>query len=187
MTTTTHPIPTTRNGIDCTRQAQTLEAIAGNHALGDVRFRATNHWRGGTRTGSCIDGYASAGTDMKHQNSFTIDSDLPEGFLGTDRASTPTEQALQALAACMTTTMVYNCAARGIEVRSVEAEVEGNLNASGFLLLDDRVRKGFSQVRLRFTIDADATNDELRHLLQASPMLDVFTHGVPVDFVVAAD
>ncbi|MFT6594349.1 MAG: hypothetical protein ACJAT3_000310 [Akkermansiaceae bacterium] len=45
---------------------------------------------------------------------------------------TPTEHALQALAACMTTTMIYNCAARGIEVRSVESEVQGEMNAAGF-------------------------------------------------------
>ena len=44
--------------------------------------------------------------------------------MGSDLGPAPTEHALQALAACMTTTMVYNCAARGIQVRSVESEVE---------------------------------------------------------------
>jgi hypothetical protein len=62
----------------------------------------------------------------------------------------------------------------------VESEVVGEMNAAGFFLLDETVRRGFSRVRIKFNIDADAPAEELQQLLQASPLFDVFTNGVPV-------
>lgn len=169
------------NGIDVEQQSQTIATIGGNPGFGEVRFQAENQWMGGTRTRSRITAFRTAGTRCPHSDSFAVETDLPVGFQGTDQAPAPTEHALQALAACMTTTLVYNCAARGIEVRSVEAEVQGEMNSGGFLQTDESVRRGFARVGLRFHIDADAPGKELRELLQASPLFDVFTNGVPVD------
>jgi uncharacterized OsmC-like protein len=168
------------NGIDTKRQHQTMGAIRSNLTMGDVRFFAVNRWEGGTHTRSQITAFDAAGGHHRHTEDFAVDTDLPEAFMGTGRAPAPTEHALQSLAACMTTTMVYNCAARGIEVRSVKSVVEGEMNAAGFFQLDGSVRKGFSQVRLRFDIDADAPDEELQQLLQSSPLFDVFTNAVPV-------
>ena len=81
--------------------------------------------------------------------------------------------------------MIYNRAARGIEVRSVESEVQGDMNAAGFFQLNGTVRKGFSQVSMKFDIDADATDEELKQLPNTSPLLDVFTNGIPVSIVLA--
>ncbi len=180
MHNTTIEVPATLNGIETEGQSQTMGAIRENPEMGEVRFRAVNRWRGGARTRSGIAAFDAAGARQAHLQAFTVDTDLPQGFQGADSAPAPTEHALQALAACMTTTMVYNCAARGIEVRSVESEVEGQMNASGFLQLGKPARKGFSQVRLGFKIDADASENELQSLLQSSPLFDVFTNGVPV-------
>lgn len=187
MNNVTTQTPPSLNGIDTGRQNQTMGAIRNNLDLGDVRFSAVNRWEGGTHTRSRITAFDAAGGHHRHANDFAVDTDLPEAFLGTDRAPAPTEHALQALAACMTTTMVYNCAARGIKVRSIESEVEGEMNAAGFFQLDGSVRKGFSQVRLRFNIDADAPDEELQQLLQASPLYDVFTNGVPVTVALGRD
>jgi uncharacterized OsmC-like protein len=180
MNKTTMPTQATLNGIDTQRQSQTMAAILQNPAAGEVRWRAVNRWQGGTRTQSRISSFDAGGGHHQHVDTHALNSDLPQAFLGTDQGATPTEHALQALAACMTTTMIYNCAARGIEVRSVESEVEGAMNAAGFCQLDGTVRRGFSQVRIKFNIDADAPDEELQELLQASPLFDVFTNGVPV-------
>ena len=169
------------NGIDTVSQEKTLKAVSDKNALGETRFCAINRWRGGTQTRSGISTFDAAGTSHSHMENFEVDTDLPQGFLGTDQAPAPTEYALQSLAACMTTTMVYNCAARGIEVRSVESKIEGEMNAAGFFQLNKKVRNGFSQVRVRFNIDADASDEELQQLLESSPLFDVFSNGVPVE------
>jgi uncharacterized OsmC-like protein len=173
----------TLNGINIKRQAQTMDAIGKNLSAGTVRLRATNRWQGGTHTQSQITAFEAAGGRHRHVQNFAVENDLPEAFLGSDLGPAPTEHALQALAACMTTTMIYNCAARGIEVRSVKSEVQGDMNAAGFFQLNETVRKGFSQVSMKFDIDADASDEELKQLLNASPLLDVFTNGIPVSIV----
>jgi uncharacterized OsmC-like protein len=170
----------TLNGINRERQSQTMNAIGKNLAAGEVRVRAVNRWQGGVRTQSKITAFEAGGGHHHHVNEFDVATDLPGAFLGEDQGPMPTEHALHALAACMTTTMVYNCAAKGIKVRSVISEVEGDMNAAGFFQLNESVRKGFSHVRIKFDIDADASNEELQQLLEASPLFDVFTNGVPV-------
>jgi uncharacterized OsmC-like protein len=185
--TTTTQTPTRLNGFDTEHQQQMMGAIRNNLDMGAVRFQAVNRWEGGAHTRSRISAFDAAGSRHKHVEEFTVDTDLPEAFLGAGRAPAPTEHALQSLAACMTTTMVYNCAARGIEVRSVESEIQGEMNAAGFIQLDGSVRRGFSQVRLRFDIDADAPDEELQRLLEASPLFDVFTNGVPVTVELCGD
>ncbi len=180
MNNTTMLNESTLNGIDIKRQSQTMDAIGKNLSVGEVRLRAVNRWQGGTHTQSRITAFDAAGGHHQHVEEFAVETDLPQAFLGTDLGPAPTEHALQALAACMTTTMIYNCAARGIEVRSVESEVQGDMNAAGFFQLDETVRKGFSGVRIKFDIDANATDEELQQLLQASPLFDVFTNGIPV-------
>lgn len=54
---------------------------------------------------------------------------------------------LHALASCIAVGFVYNAAARGIEVRSLELDVEGELDLRGFLGLSDQVRPGYQNIR----------------------------------------
>ena len=67
--------------------------------------------------------------------------------LGDDSAPNPVVYVLSALAGCLTTTMVYHAAARGIEIEAVSSKLEGVLGLQGFLGLSDAVRKGFSDPR----------------------------------------
>ena len=172
--------PAILNGIDTLRQKHSMGALRSDLDRGAVRFQAVNCWEGGTKTRSRITAFEAADMRFSHSERFTVETDLPGAFLGDDRAPTPTEHALHSLAACMTTTMVYICTARGIEVRSAEAEVQGEMNAAGFTQVDDSVRRGFSCIRLRFNIDADAPDGEIQQMLEESPLFDVFTNGVPL-------
>jgi hypothetical protein len=80
----------------------------------------------------------------------------------------------------MTTTMVYDAAARGIRVESVESRLEGDLDLHGFLGLKDDVRKGYKDVRVSFKVKADATPEQLAELTKYSPVFDIFSNPVPV-------
>jgi uncharacterized OsmC-like protein len=48
-------------------------------------------------------------------------------------ARTPVEYVLHALGGCLTTTLVYNAAALGIQLEKVESSYEGDLDLRGFL------------------------------------------------------
>jgi uncharacterized OsmC-like protein len=72
---------------------------------------------------------------------------------------------LGALAACAQLTCQMVATAMGIEARSIEVEVEGDLDLRGTLGLDREISAGFAAIRLRFAIDApDATDEQLEAL-----------------------
>jgi len=88
------------------------------------------------------------------------------------------------LAACVTSTLIYHAAARGIVIEEVESKVEGDIDLRGFLGTDKSVRNGFQNIRMSFDISADVNDEELQELAKLgptfSPVLDSLTKGVPV-------
>jgi len=105
-------------------------------------------------------------------------------LLGTDTDANPVEYVLHALAGCLTTSLVYHAAARGITVRRVESTFEGDLDLRGFLGLDDRVRNGYREIRVAMKVDVDGGQEQAEELVRLaqsrSPVYDIVTNGVPV-------
>ena len=58
---------------------------------------------------------------------------------GTDTGPNPAEYLLHALAACLTTSLVYVAAARGVRLTEVESTLEGDMDVQGALGLSRRV------------------------------------------------
>ena len=94
---------------------------------------------------------------------------------------------LNALAACVTTSMVAHAAVRGIRIEELESELEGDLDLRGFLGLSNDVPKGFTNIRVNFKVKADVDNMErLKRLTAYSPVLNTITRGANVDVRVEA-
>ena len=85
-----------------------------------------------------------------------------------DQGATPVETVLAALAACLTAGVATVASHRGVELRSVTAHLEGDMDLQGILGIDADVRNGFDDVRVRFEIDADASADELAAIVAQS-------------------
>ena len=177
---------TTINGIDAEAQASTIETIRKHRHLSGVEFHAKTRWSGGTRTATTTENFAAAGSEHPRGKVHHTFSDLPLPFHGSDQAAAPAELALHALAACLTSTLVYHCSARDIRVRSVTAEIEASLDASGFLRIDDEAAPGFSDVSVTLQADTDGDLAELQDIVDHAPMLDVFTRSVPVQATVVS-
>ena len=73
---------------------------------------------------------------------------------------------LEALVACAGVTLNSVATAFGIEIRSGQVEVEGDIDFRGTLGVDKAAPVGFRDIRLRFDLDTDATPDQLDKLLQ---------------------
>lgn len=105
-------------------------------------------------------------------------------LLGSDRGANPVEFVLHALAGCLTTSLVYHAAARGIRLDEVSSTFEGDLDLRGFLGLDPQVRNGYEGIRVTFAVKGDATPAQLAELVelaqQRSPVFDIVTNPVPV-------
>ena len=101
-------------------------------------------------------------------------------LLGGDKAANPVEFVLHALAACLTTTMVYHAASRGIVIKTVSSELEGDIDVRGFPGLADDVRK----VRVKMRVQSDAPAQQLAELAKFSPVYDIVSNSLPVEVTV---
>jgi uncharacterized OsmC-like protein len=163
----------------------TLDLIKGRPELAQFQFRATNRWIDGAHNRSTIKGfYAAGGEDATRGEAWDLDAGEPAILLGTDSGPNPAEYLLHALAACLTTTIVYVAAARKVELTSVESTLTGDMDVRGALGVDDEPRNGFERIRVSFRITGNAPAEKLRQIVerakQRSAVYDMVTNGVPV-------
>jgi len=174
-----------RNGVDTQQLFGTLDAVKADPSLAKFQFRARNRWIAGAHNRSVIrDFYAANQEDASRTEPFVLDAGEPAILLGSDTGPNPAEYLLHALAACLTTSLVYVAAARGVQLTAVESTVEGDMDVQGALGLSDQVRNGFQQVRIAFRVEGDAPEHKLREVVerasQRSAVFDMVTNGVPV-------
>jgi uncharacterized OsmC-like protein len=180
-----------RNGVDTQQLFGTLDAIKADPSLARFQFRARNRWIDGSHNRTTIrDFYAANQEDTSRAEEFVLDAGEPAILLGKDTGPNPAEFLLHALAACLTTSLVYVAAARGVHLTEVESTVEGDMNVQGALGLSDDYRNGFEQIRVSFHIEGDASEEKLQELVaraqQRSAVFDMVTNGVPVTMDVTA-
>ena len=172
------------NGVDLDRLSGTIDAVSADAALARFQFRARNHWIDGGYSRTTIKDFYGAGQeDATRTEPFTVDADEPPVLLGQNRAPNTVEYVLHALAACVSGTIVYHAAARGIALDGVETTIEGDLDLHGFLGLDGSIRPGYEQIRVTITVAGDFDDDqfaELATLTRYSPVRDIVSNPVPV-------
>jgi uncharacterized OsmC-like protein len=173
------------NGIHMETLLGTVNAIEQEPDLGASKFRASNVWLGGNRNRSTITGFYGAKQEIAHKQEFVLDADEPPILAGNDDGANPVEHLLNALAACVTTSMVAHAAVRGIQIQALESELEGDIDLRGFLGLADDVAKGFTDIRIKFKVKADVRNlERLKRLTAFSPVLNTITEGATIDIQV---
>jgi uncharacterized OsmC-like protein len=178
-----------RNGVNTEVLYGTLDAIRADPSLGAFQFRASNHWIDGAHNRSTIKSFYGAGQeDSTRSRAFTLNAGEPAVLLGIDTGPNPAEHLLHALAACLTTTLVYVAAARKVRLTEVRSTLEGDMDVRGSLGIGDEVRNGFSRIRATFTVKGDAPPEKLREIVERaqarSAVFDMVSHGVPVEVAV---
>ncbi|MET1043939.1 MAG: OsmC family protein [Microbacteriaceae bacterium] len=154
------------------------ERVTANPTSAQLSFKV-----GGLGEGSV----ASRITAGKHE--FFVDE--PAALAGDDIAPSPVEVALGALISCQI--VVYRLYAQnlGIEIDSITAEAEGDLDVHGLFGLDENVRPGFSDVRLTVKVtgpETDERYEELHRVVDAHcPVLDLFANATPVSVTLVAN
>jgi uncharacterized OsmC-like protein len=153
------------------------------------KWRASNTWVNGTHSKTSVDGFFGLGEEQKHHTDFVYDGDHPELFSSEDQGPTPVEMMLVGLAGCLTAGVAAVAQHRGIQLRSVTASLEGDMDVRGILGVDPEVRNGFSQIRVNYKIDADASSDDIKALVaqsqKRSAVFDVITN--PTSVVVSVE
>src|SRR5215468_8532406 len=158
MTATAKP---TDNGVNTQALIAARDALSDNPQAAEFTWRASCDWVNGTYSRSTVEGFSGLGQEQRHRQVFIFEADHSECFASEDRAATPVETVLAALAGCLTAGVAAVAQNRGIQLRSVTSTLEGKMNVLGILGADPEVRNGFSAINVHFDIDADASPDEL--------------------------
>ena len=158
----------TDNGVNVQALLDARKALADAPEAAKFQWRAQCEWLEGTQSRSTVEGFFGLGEEQKHKSVFTFDADHPEVFASEDRGATPVEIVLAGLASCLTAGIASVAQLREIQLRSVTATVEGGMDIQGILGMDSDVRNGFDGIKVTYTIDADATPDEIKAIVAQS-------------------
>jgi uncharacterized OsmC-like protein len=168
------------NGVNVDALFATIEAIKGNAEIAKFNFRASNTWLGAEKNRSTIQEFSGALQVHRAEGpAYTVDNGEAPVLLGEDKAPNPVEWLLHGLIGCMTTTIAYHAAARGITVEAIDSELDGDIDLRGFLGLAD-VRKGYSAIRVSMKVKTKAEAATIKALTAMSPVFDTVSRSVPV-------
>jgi uncharacterized OsmC-like protein len=172
------------NGVNVDELFGTIDAVKNAPVIAKFKFRANNKWIEGGHNRTTIRHFYGTQQEHQHEKPFHLDADEPPLLLGKDLGPNPVEYALTALASCVTTSIVYHAAARGVTIRSMESRLEGDIDLQGFLGIRDDVPRGYKEIRMYVNIDADAPPEKLAEIVALgptySPVFDTITRPVPV-------
>lgn len=181
MTTTETPVD---NGVNVKALLDARAALTEAPEAAQFKWRATTEWIKGTHSNSTVEGFFGLGQQQTHRSKFTFDADHPEVFASEDHGVTPVELVLVGLASCLTAGIASVAQNREIQLRSVKATIEGDMDVQGILGADPEVRNGFSDIKVTYDIDADATTEEIRAIVaqsqKRSAVFDVVTNPTNV-------
>ena len=172
MTITDSPV---NNGVNVTALLGAREALSATPEAAEFTWRASCTWRKGTPSHSTVASFTGLGAEQQHRTTYEYDIDHPECFASEDNGATPVEIVLVGLVGCLTAGVASVAQFRGIQLRSVTATIDGQMNVLGILGGDPDIRNGFETVTVRFDIDADASREDLEALIaQAQKRSAVF-------------
>jgi len=176
------------NGVNVQALLEAREALSGAPEAAQFTWRASSKWENGVHSTTSIQNFFGLGEEQSHKTEAVFDADHPEVFAASDNGITPIEYLLVGLASCLTAGVASVAQNRGIQLRSIESTVEGNHDIRG-ILGDSDVRNGFNDVKVTFTIDADASQQEIEALVaqsqKRSAVFDALTNPTEVTVEVA--
>ena len=177
------------NGVNVQALLDARAALAETPAAAQFTWRASSKWTSGVHSTITVQDFFGLGEEQNHKTEFEFDSDHPEIFAAEDNGITPIEYLLVGLAGCLSAGVASIAQNRGIQLRSVESTVEGSHDLRGFLGVDSDVRNGFNDIKVTFTIDADASREEIEALVaqsqKRSAVFDALSNPTEVTVTVA--
>ena len=172
------------NGVNVAALLDARESLQQVPEAARFTWRASCEWLTGAHSRSTIGPFFGLGSEQSRGRLFTVQADHPQLLAADDNAATPVELALSSLASCLTAGVAAVAQRRGIQLHSVKATIEGDMDIQGILGIDDTVRNGFDAVRVHFEISADASEDEIKAIVaqsqKRSAVFDIITNPTNV-------
>ncbi len=181
MAQTTSPVD---NGVNVEALLGAREALTAAPEAAQFKWRASCTWVNGTHSNTTVKSFFGLGAEQSHKVEYSYDADHPEIFASEDKGISPVEYVLVGLASCLTAGVAAVAQNREIQLKSVSATLEGDMDVQGILGIDSDVRNGFSAIRVTYNIDADASPEDIKALVaqsqKRSAVYDIITNPTNV-------
>jgi uncharacterized OsmC-like protein len=175
---------TADNGVNVQALLDARDALKGSPEATQFTWRASCKWVNGTHSQATVKGFFGLGEEQSHKTETSFEADHPEIFASEDNGITPIEYVLVGLASCLTAGIASVAQNRGVQLRSVESKLEGKMDIQGILGMDSDVRNGYSDIKVTFDIDADASKQDIEAIVaqsqKRSAVYDAITNPVNV-------
>ncbi len=175
---------TADNGVNVQALLDAREALREAPDATKFTWRASCKWVNGTYSEAKVSNFFGLGEEQTHKTETTFEADHPEIFASEDRGITPIEYLLVGLASCLTAGIASVAQNRGVQLRSVESKLEGEMDIQGILGIDSDVRNGYEDIKVVFNIDADASKEDIEAIVaqsqKRSAVYDALTNPVNV-------
>jgi uncharacterized OsmC-like protein len=177
------------NGVNVQALLDAREVLKTAPEAAQFTWRASSKWQGGVHTTVTVKDYFGLGQEQSHKRESVLEADHPEVFAAEDNGITPIEYLLVGLASCLSAGVASVAQNRGIQLRSVEAVVEGAHDIRGILGADSDVRNGYNSIKVTFHVDADASKEDIEALVaqsqKRSAVFDALTNPTDITVEVA--
>ena len=148
------------NGVDVDTLRSTIEEVANDPAMGEMKWGVTTYWKGGTRTDTRVTTSKIAG--QRVDKDFTIRADEPLELCGSNQFANPQEYLMAAFNSCVAVGYVAACSLEAIELEELRVETEGDIDLRGFLGLDENVKPGYDKLKYTVHIKGDGSQEQFR-------------------------
>jgi uncharacterized OsmC-like protein len=172
------------NGVNVDALLAAREALRSAPDAAKFTWKASCKWVNGTHSRTTVQEFHGLGEPQKHRTEFSFEADHPEVFASEDHGATPVELVLVGLASCLTAGVASVAQNRGVQLRSVEARLQGSMDLQGILGIDSDVRNGYDDIKVTFHIDADAPKKDIEAIVaqsqKRSAVFDIVTNPTNV-------
>lgn len=179
----------TNNGVNVEALLGAREALSETPVAAKFQWRAESKWINGTHSQTTINKFFGLGEEHNHKTASTFDTDHPAIFASEDKGPTPVEYVLVGLAGCLSAGIAAVAQNRNIQLHSVKASLEGEMDIQGILGMDSDIRNGFDSIKVVYHIEADASKEDIEALVaqsqKRSAVFDALTNPTSVHVEVA--
>jgi len=186
---TTTEISPADNGVNIEALLGARQALTDAPEAAQFQWRASCEWINGTHSRTIVSGFSGLGAEHTHRQDYMVEADHPQVFASEDNGATPPEIVLAALVSCLTAGIATVATHRGVKLRSVVATIEGGMDLQGILGIDSDVRNGFDDIKVTYSIDADASKADIEAIVaqsqKRSAVFDIVANPTTIQVEVA--